>query len=440
MQSLENPMEIRDKIVQMLTENDLAEPALIGMLDYTVQLFESQGLGQDYYGYHNINHELAVTYVILLSASSRLGNAKLSKSDIKHLYTAALFHDFDPLKSVDKPHEKRVLDFISRDPNIQSMMSAAGISMDIVKILILRTTYPWRGDIQEQAQLQIMSCFANYGPTRDDADMQNHYMDLGWYLSVVDRVGGYALGDFGSAMELAKMNAHALGWAPSVIVQRSVAYFEDLLNNEPGMCKTVMESLPRQFRKNFFDTVLAFMHLRSKEISIQANHTYDNLRFVPTIDTLDTRNDPEFIGSLLAIFAELPKPLQFGRDNFEESVRDQDVVLNTLRLNSCNGQVIGFAKGGPLENYQLGSEIDDVNYGLSNTVFLEPLALQMGYWGMGGGSMMRHLFVMQSYSKRYKYLTSFALRDVIQSRMDKEDAEFVAKFDPERWDYYRIRL
>ena len=433
-------MEIRDKIVQMLTKNDLAEPALIGMLDYTVQLFESQGLGQDYYGYHNINHELAVTYVILLSASSRLGNAKLSKSDIKHLYAAALFHDFDPLKSVDKPHEKRVLDFISRDPNIRSMMSAAGISMDIVKILILRTTYPWRGDIRERAQLQIMSCFANYGPTRDDADMQNHYMDLGWYLSVVDRVGGYALGDFGSAMELAKMNAHALGWAPSVIVQRSVAYFEDLLNNEPGMCKTVMESLPRQFRKNFFDTVLAFMHLRSKEISIQANHTYDNLRFVPTIDTMDTRNDPEFIGSLLAIFAELPKPLQFGRDNFEESVRDQDVVLNTLRLNNCNGQVIGFAKGGPLENYQLGSEIDDVNYGLSNTVFLEPLALQMGYWGMGGGSMMRHLFVMQSYSKRYTYLTSFALRDVIQSRMNKEDAEFVAKFDPERWDYYRIRL
>ena len=433
-------MEIRDKIVQVLTENDLAEPALIGMLDYTVQLFESQGLGQDYYGYHNINHELAVTYVILLSTSSRLGEDKISKSDIKHLYAAALFHDFDPLKSVDKPHEKQVLDFISKDSNIRSMMSSAGIDMEIVKVLILRTIYPWRGDIQEQAQRQIASCFENNDQTRDDADMRKHYMDLGWYLSVVDRVGGYALGDFGAAMELAKMNAHALAWAPSVIVQRSVAYFEDLLNNEAGMCRTVMASLPRQLRKNFFDTVLAFMQLRSKEISIQANHTYDNLRFVPTIDTMDTRNNPEFIGSLLEIFAELPKPLQFGRENFEESVRDPDVVLNTLRLNSCNGQVIGFAKGGPLENYQLGSEIDDVNYGLNNTVFLEPLALQMGYWALGGGRMMRHLFVMQSYSKRYNYLTSFALRDVIQSRMGKEDAEFVAKFDPERWDYYRIRL
>jgi hypothetical protein len=41
---------------------------------------------------------------------------------------------------------------------------------------------------------------------------------------------------------------------------------------------------------------------------------------------------------------------------------------------------------------------------------------------------------------KYKYLTSFALRDVIKSRIDKERAEFVTLFDPERWDYYRITI
>ena len=53
---------------------------------------------------------------------------------------------------------------------------------------------------------------------------------------------------------------------------------------------------------------------------------------------------------------------------------------------------------------------------------------------------MSHMFIMQDNKKKYKYLTSFALRDVIKSRIDKEDAEFVARFDPERWDYYRIKL
>ena len=37
-------------------------------------------------------------------------------------------------------------------------------------------------------------------------------------------------------------------------------------------------------------------------------------------------------------------------------------------------------------------------------------------------------------------LYDLALRDVIRARIDKEQAEFVTLFDPERWDYYRIKL
>jgi hypothetical protein len=206
------------------------------------------------------------------------------------------------------------------------------------------------------------------------------------------------------------------------------------------MCRFVLESLPNNMRKNFFDTVLSFMNIRQQEITIQANYTYDNLRLVPTIEKTDTRKDPEFIKLLYSIFLELPKPLQFAKDNFEESVKDQNIILNTLRLNDCNGEIVGFAKGGPLENYRLRPEIRDENYGLNNTIFLEPLALKMGYWGLKGGSEMRHMFIMQAHAKKYKYLTSFALRDVIKSRIDKESAEFVTRFDPERWDYYRIKI
>ena len=65
----------------------------------------------------------------------------------------------------------------------------------------------------------------------------------------------------------------------------------------------------------------------------------------------------------------------------------------------------------------------------------------MGYWGLKGGREIRLLFLMQAQSKGYKYLSSFALRDVIEERMRRnEKIEFVKQFDPERWDYYRVRL
>ena len=438
MQRLEGDHLTRSLIVQTLLDTGISQTPLIHLLDYIIELFESSGLGRDYYGYHNIDHELAVTYVILLSASHDSNEGNISKFDIKHMYAAALLHDFDPAKTVDKPHEKEVLDFISSDKNILTMMDKAELDLNIVKALILRTTYPWKGEIKKNLERRAISYLQKSPFVGNDKSKQDHYMQRGWHLSVADRIGGYAMGDFNHSMELAKMNAHALAWKPSLIVQRSVAYFEDLLNNEPEMCRIVMGSLPREMRKNFFDTVLSFMRLRTQEITIQAKHTYDNLRFVPTIDTMKRRTDPKFIDALQETFHELPLPLQFGRENFRESITDPSTILNTLRLDS--GEVIGFAKGGPLENYNLGPGINDENYSLQNTVFLEPLALRMGYWGLHGGSKMRHLFVLQACSKQYKYLTSFALREVIQSRVDKEKAEFVTKIDPERWDYYRIRL
>jgi len=128
------------------------------------------------------------------------------------------------------------------------------------------------------------------------------------------------------------------------------------------------------------------------------------------------------------------------KENFEKSAKDPKIIICTLRLNDINGEIVGFAKGGALERYKLREEVRDENFGLGNTIFLEPLALKMGYWGLKGGSEMRHMLIMQACSMKYKYLTSFALRDVIKARIDKERAEFVTQFDPERWDYYRIPI
>ena len=75
---------------------------------------------------------------------------------------------------------------------------------------------------------------------------------MGWYLSVVDRISGYALGDFTKAMEMAKMNAHALAWRPSLIVRSAVAYFEELLNKETDMAKAILKVLPKEYEKELF--------------------------------------------------------------------------------------------------------------------------------------------------------------------------------------------
>ena len=66
----------------------------------------------------------------------------------------------------------------------------------------------------------------------------------------------------------------------------------------------------------------------------------------------------------------------------------------------------------------------------------------MGYWGQRGGREIRLLFTMQAQAKGFKYLTSFALRDVISGRIQRgEQIEFTQPLNPEHWwNYYGIRL
>lgn len=428
----------REVILDIMKKRGIGEGCYAEMLDYTINLFEAKGLGTNYYGYHNIRHELEVTYMTLLAMNQE--KVPITQDEARHLYVAALFHDLDPLKNVDKPHEDSVLNFISEDKNLQHLVKKANIDFEIVKVLILRTAYPWSGKIKEDAENRARECFAKSSIAKNDTNLQHHIMEMGRYLSVVDRMSGYALGDFAKAVEMAKMNAHALAWEPWLIIRRSVGYFEDLLNTEREILNAIMTILPKQMRKNFYNTVLSFFQVRQNEITIQAEHAYENLTLVPTIDSMNVRRDPAVIKELREIFLELPTPLQFEKESFEESIKDPQTILTTLRVNNCNGKIVGFAKGGPLERYNLRQGINDKNHGMANTVFLEPMGIRVGYWGLKGGSSMRNMFIMQSTSKKFTYLTSFALRNLIERRAGRDDIEFVAQFDPERWDYYRMKI
>ena len=273
---------MRNEIISLMTHHGLDDDCYVEMLDYTIELFENQGLGTEYYGYHNICHELEVTYVSLLAINQE--KIQLTEEDKKYLYVAALFHDFDPQKSVDKPHEESVLKFISTDRKLRQFMIDAKIDFEIIKVLILRTTYPWSGEIRKHAESEIKKCFERSKIIKNNLQLQQHIMEIGQYLSVVDRISGYALGDFKKAMEMAKMNAHALAWRPAVIIRAAVEYFEEILNKETIMAKAIIKSLPKEMRKNFFDTVLNFMKIRQQEVSIQADYSYENLKLIPIIE------------------------------------------------------------------------------------------------------------------------------------------------------------
>ena len=153
MQLFANTQKIRDDIIDLMIQHEISNDEFVEMLDYTIDLFESRGLGREYYGYHNINHELEVTYCTLLGTAQE--TVEIKNDDIKYLYAAALFHDFDPEKSVDKPHEENVLKFIESDKKLSQLIKDAGLDIEIIKVLILRTTYPWAGELKENAEEKI---------------------------------------------------------------------------------------------------------------------------------------------------------------------------------------------------------------------------------------------------------------------------------------------
>jgi len=438
MQEFANPPSLRNGIFDLLSSLNLATDANVKLLDYTIQLFKNNGLFSDYYGYHNVDHELEVTYVTLLSGKHAFEENYLSKNDLNYLFVSALLHDFDPEKSVDKPHEKNVIQYILKDENIQKLLSDANLDKNLICAIISRTVYPWTGDIITNTEKLIQNYFSNT-EIKDNKERQKHFRDLGHFLSVADRIGGYSLGDFQKAMEMAKMNAHSSSWHPALIVRRSVVFFEDMLNNEPDMCQRVLNGLPKHMRKNFLDNIVGFMKLRQEEIQIYNQFVFDELPLVPCIQKSTLSDD--ILDELLSIYRELPKPLQFTRDDFIESIRDPDTILNMLRIGNSTGKIIGFAKGGPLEKYDFDFEFEDKNRGKNNTVFLEPIAIKNGYWGFHGGRELRQLFMMQVQSKGFKFMTSFAMRDVIDERKKNDkNVVFVKKFDPERWDYFRVAL
>jgi hypothetical protein len=430
---------LKDKIVDLGANMGLQDKWLKMIVRHAVSEFSKKGLGADYYGYHNIDHELQAAYFTLLAADGQR-KKKFSKEDINYLFVAALFHDYDPLKEFDKPHEDAVERFIRNDDKIKKFIDDVGINIDLVIAIIYRTAYPFKNKIAEQAGKRMQELFTSAGIAENDTKTRKHYEDLGWFLSVAERVAGYALGDFERAKELARRNAHALGWHPSVINEESVKYFS-ALKDESAMVERVLEGIKEEYKKIFWDNVEAFRESWEEEIGVRNALRRNELAIISVPEKTGMNVDPFVQDSILKLYRELPIPLRIDELKFKKLLYDFDTILMTLRIDNSNGNILGYAKGAPLEKYELRRGTIDENIGDKNTIYLEQIGVKSTYWGGNGGHLLRLRFLSEAKHRGYKFVTGYAHRNVIMQRVSKgESIEIVQKYDPDKLDYYRYDL
>ena len=442
---------LKDKIIQLGTMMGLQDKWIRRIIRHAVSEFSKKGLGSDYYGYHNIDHELEAAYFTLLAANGHAkeerNNNKFSQDDIKYLFVAALFHDYDPLKQFDKPHEDSVEWYIRNDNKIKGFIEDVGINIDIVIAIIHRTAYPFRGKIAEHAEKRMEELFTSAGIADHDIKTRKHYRDLGWFLSVSERIAGYALGGFEHSMELARTNAHALGWHPSRINEESVKYFS-ILKEEKEMFEYVLRGISDVYKKNFFDNVATFKDAWANEIEIRNSIRRNRIGLTTVIERSIEREEdvlePTLIESVLNIHREIHVPIGMKDEKrFRKSLTSSDTILITLRVKDDDDseEIVGYVKGGPLENYKLRRGTHDENWGKKNTAYMEWISIKPGYWGETGGHLLRLEFLKEVKRRGYSYVTSYVHRNVVMQRIDKgEPIEIVQKYNPDKLDYYRVDL
>jgi hypothetical protein len=440
---------LRDRILLLGMEVGFQDRWLKGILRHAISEFSKKGLGPDYYGYHNIDHELEAAYFTLLAASSRQpSRSSFTQDEMTYLFVAALFHDFDPQKQFDKPNEDAIEHIVRNDKRIVQFIKEVGLNIDIVIALIHRTAYPFRGDIAEHALARMKKLFDDAGIAKDDLSTRTRYTNLGWFLSVAERISGYSLGDFRHAMDLARKNAHALGWHPSVINERSVQYFSSL-KEEGEMFDKVMAGVPEQYRRTFFNNSEAFRKAWIEELELR-NLLSNKLKMIAVVegknegvDAADRCIPAGVRNAVIGIYKEQALPIRVNDTEFERSLSGSEIILITLRAYLAGGDVhiVGYAKGHPLEISKLRRGTADENLGKNNTVYLEGIGVMSGFGGASGGHLLRLRFLAEASRRGYKFVTGYAHRDVVFQRIRKgERIDIVQRYDPDMLDYYRSDL
>jgi hypothetical protein len=243
-------------------------------------------------------------------------------------------------------------------------------------------------------------------------------------------------------MELARTNAHALGWHPSRIHEESVKYFS-ILKEEKEMFQHVLYSVPNDYQKNFFENIAAFKEAWAKEIDIRNSIRKNKIGLIPLVEEIKVEDDNGkqsldhlILESVLDIYQELHLPIGIkDEQRFKKSLTYKDTILITLRVKDdhTSGQIVGYIK--------LRRGTYDKNFEKKNTAYMEWISIKPGFWGETGGHILRIEFLKEAKRQGYSYVSSYVHRNVIQQRIKRgEHIEVVQQYDPDKLDYYRIDL
>lgn len=420
--------ELHNRIETLAATIGINKNWLHKFLEYIITQYTLKFKDKEYYGYHTLEHELEAAYISLLAAKN---DPNMNYKDIFYLLIAALLHDMDPYKESDKPHEFSIEKYIRNDDVIKKFIEDGGLDINIIIAMIYRTTYPFTGNNAEEAMKRINDLLVN-------VENKEHYINLGWFLSVCERIAGYTIGDFRRSIELAIRNAHALNWHPSVINRESVKYFDRLFIDDKIMFDKIINNLPKEVSNNFFSNVSKFKESWEKECSIKNAILSKKINMFYKVEDISLL-DNSLKQNIIELYNFLPLQLRL-RSSSPKNITS-DTLLVTLRTDSTGASIVGYAKGGPLEHYRLREKTVDTNMGFNNTIYLEPMIVKPGYWDAGGGRVLRRVFINEAKKRGYDYLTSYNHRKVLEHRIERgEPLEIVCRFDPDMLDYYRLEL
>ena len=203
-----------------------------------------------------------------------------------------------------------------------------------------------------------------------------------------------------------------------------------------------------------FENIAAFKQAWAKEVDIRSSIRRNKTSLIPVVEEIKTENDddddnkhildPNIRETVVDIYRELHLPIGIkDEQRFKKSLNHKDTILITLRVkdDDTSGQIVGYVKGGPLENYQLRRGTHDENFGEKNTAYMEWISIKPGFWGETGGHILRIEFLKEAKRQGYLYVSSYVHRNVIQQRVKRgENIEVVQRYDPDKLDYYRIDL
>ena len=144
------------------------------------------------------------------------------------------------------------------------------------------------------------------------------------------------------------------------------------------------------------------------EIDIRNAIRRAEVTLVPNTEKkLERRHNLHLIESVQNIYRELPVPIRTNEQRFRNTLYDANTILITLRIdNAQSGEIVGYVKGGPLENYDLRRGTYDANFGKNSTAYMESISIKPGYSGANGGHLLRVEFLKQSKHRGYTFVTS----------------------------------